>query len=333
MANIMDIAKKLVTPSKRGYGFLTPLFTPLGLLVVAVLVVGYLAANDKIRLPSLAAAPDVQSSAGVSLSGADCASQSKGCFIEDATVRWNDLDALAAGTDPATSLWLASRSAQVADDATTTFGVGSESEVIFGDTSATYFRQKGKICIPCSGDVDVVKSIYAGGAPTITAIGSNGATVLADGTEEAVAANGQPTITLRLRAPADQCSAHPDYGAVLVVHYDRDVWSRVDSSLSASPYSITSVPLHSVNQPTDAQAAFLWNEPGVKLCDNKQVDFTLSPLADGDNPDMTGNLTVEWFPVQLYRSTEDNSFGIGIQNNAGTLQRSGGNTTALIPVS
>src|SRR3990167_4727438 len=306
--NICNAILTIFTPSKKGMGFLAPLFTPMGLLVMSLLVVGYLAANDKIKLPSFAAVagPSIPTE-GVSLSGSDCAAQAKGCFVEDATVRWNDVNALAASTDQGSAIWIASRQTTIADDATTTFGVGTESEVIYADAATDTYRQKGRICIPCSGDVDIVQKVYAGGVPTLTVIGSNGATVLSDGTEEAVAASAQPTFTIRVRAPADQCSAHPDYGALAVVHYDRDVWSRIDSSLAASPYAISSLADVAVYQPTDAQVAFLWNEPGVLLCDNKQVDFTISPLADGDNPDLTGNMTIEWYPVQLYRSTIDNS--------------------------
>src|SRR3990167_1136843 len=324
---LRQFVAKLITPNRKGVGFLAPLFPPVGLLIIGLLVAAYLVNAGKLSLPSFAAAAAPVQTAGVSLSGSDCAAEAEGCFIEDATVRWNDINALAAGTDQASAIWIASRQTTIADDATATFGVGTESEVIYADAAADTYRQKGKICIPCSGDVDIVRDVYAGGAPTITVIGSNGATVLADGTEEAVGANGQPTFTVRVRAPADQCSAHPDYGALPVVHYDRDVWSRIDSSLAASPYAISSLADVAVYQPTDAQVAFLWNEPGVLLCDNKQVDYTISPLADGDNPDLTGNMTIEWYPVQLYRSTIDNSFNVGIQNNAGTLQRSGGNTT------
>ena len=330
--NICNAILTIFTPSKKGMGFLAPLFTPMGLLVMSLLVVGYLAANDKIKLPSFAAVagPSIPTE-GVSLSGSDCAAQAKGCFVEDATVRWNDVNALAASTDQGSAIWIASRQTTIADDATTTFGVGTESEVIYADAATDTFRQKGRICIPCSGDVDIVQKVYAGGVPTLTVIGSNGATVLSAGTEEAVGASAQPTFTIRARAGSDSCAAG-EYGAVVVLHYDRDVWTRIDSSLSASPYPITALPLQTLNQPADAQAAFLWNEPGVLFCDNKQIEFTISPLADGDDPGMTGNLTLEWFPVQLYRSTIDNSFGIGIQNNAGTLQRAGANTSVLIPV-
>ena len=248
------------------------------------------------------------------------------------TIRWNDLNALAAATDPGTALWLDVRSATVADDGTTTMGVGVETDVIYGDASATYFREVGTFCAVCSGDVDIKHSLYAGGAPTITVIGTNGATVLSAGTEEAVGASGQPTFTIKVRAGADTCAAGA-LGALAVLHYDRDVWSRIDSSLPASPYVFSSLPDNAVFAPTDAQAAFLWQSDSVKLCDNKQIEFTVSPLADSDDADMTGNLTLEWFPVQYFRNTENNAVQKGIQNNAGTLQRSGANTTAEIPVS
>lgn len=330
---IKNCIKALFTPNKKGLGFLGMLFTPMGALLVGLLVVGYLAATDKVKLPSFAAVSDgaVASTAGVALSGVDCAAEAKGCFIEDATVRWNDIDALAAGTDGATPIWIASRATTIADDATATFGVGTETEVIYGDASNAYFREKGKLCVPCSGDVDVVHKLYAGGIPTITVINSDGATVNSATAQQAVAANGQPTFLVKIRAGSDTCAASPTYGSLAIVHFDRDAITRVDSSLSASPYPITSLPLRTVSTAVDAQVAFLWNEPGVLLCDNKQIEFTISPLYDGDNPTAAdGNITIEWFPVQLWRSTIDNSFGIGVQNNAGTLQRAGANESAIV---
>ncbi len=306
---------------------------PVVVLILGVLVIALVARGD-VDIPFLAAAGDgpETSSPGIELTGLSCKEQGALSKKEDALLRWNDIDQYASGTDPGSNLFLYKGFASISDDGTRSMAIGTETEVVYGDTSTSYFREKGLLCIPDEDPVDVTHKLSAGGAPTLTILNPNGK-VNSDSDDIAVGASGVLTFVLRAQSPADQCSAHPDYGAVVIINYDRDVYQTWDSSLPTYGKAITGMPLHDANVTTalaDAQVAFLFS--GEELCNNKILDIgTFTGNADSDNPgEDDGNVQIDYFPIQPSRSTEDDSFIIGIQNDAGTLQQSGSNTTATV---
>jgi hypothetical protein len=225
------------------------------------------------------------------------------CQVEDTTFTYNDLDGFVIGTDPASTAYLSagtkgpSVGTTVADDGTLTVSPGDLLEIVVGENSATYFSEVVKHTVPCSGTDSLSLTeakIKAGGAPTITVINDDGATVNTDAAHESMSASSTYTALLKLRAPANQCSSK--HGSVVAVEYDNTFFSTVESSLGTSTDAIYAA--HNSTGNCVAGTCDQWvtfNYPS-ELCDNDRDEFTLTFTTTSTQPTEDTNPAIHWLP-------------------------------------